>query len=168
MSTEHEQLMAERIAATQYLVEADDFAQSALWERYASKTYPRDWPTLSWEQLNPGTLRAIGKVGDLPVCVCLSWTRVGSLLVCFYEATSVMVDWNMVHAWLRDTFPGVPKTDAMNFHLCALKARTISAPIPGPEGKAGSLTYPGLAASAETTGAGDGAGPGGASEVNRG
>jgi hypothetical protein len=162
-------LMAERIAATQYLVEADDFAQSALWERYASETYRRDWAAVSWEQLNPGTLRTIGHVGDLPVCVCLSWARIGSLLVCFYEATSVMVDWNMVKAWLRDTFPNVPKTDATNFSHCAAKARTISAPIPGPEGKAGSLTYPGLTATAGTTGADARIiGPGGASEVDDG
>lgn len=33
------------------------------------------------------------------------------------------------------------------------RERKGSAPIPGPEGKAGSLTYPGLAATAETTGA---------------
>jgi hypothetical protein len=85
-----EKVIAERIAATAYIVEADSFAQHSLWEKWASEDYPRTWPALTWEQMNPGSLRAIGHVGDRPVCVCMTWARVGCLLVCFIDATSAM------------------------------------------------------------------------------
>ena len=33
----------------------------------------------------------------------------------FWHATSSMVDYNMVTAWLDKTWPNIPRTDAQNF-----------------------------------------------------
>ena len=43
------------------------------------------------------------------------WATIQGKVVCFLEATSELVDWKMIDAWLKREFPSVRKVNAMNF-----------------------------------------------------
>lgn len=94
-----------------YLVEADGFAVMSLWA---------DWhKRVPWEQLNPGFGEEIGRLARKPVCASVAFNRIGGHVVGFYEATSRVVDWQMVEDWTKRTFKrSRGKVDAMNFHNC--------------------------------------------------
>ena len=111
-------LCAVRIAKTNHLVEADSFASHVLWERWAldAAPYGPAWDhRVPWIQLNPGRSIFVGTTDGMPVYVTLFWAEVDGGLVCFWTSESMVADHRLVSAYLERTFPGVPKTDAMNF-----------------------------------------------------
>src|SRR5690348_17770034 len=88
--------------------------------------YDRAESRLSWEQLSPGYLTTIGKLGKRPVCVLVFFARIAGKVVAFYHATSEVVDHKMVEKWLWKKF-SPPRwdnntrrahCDAQNFHHC--------------------------------------------------
>jgi hypothetical protein len=101
------------------VVEANSFEQHMLWSENRQRTHPR-----TWEQLNPGLLETVGVLDGRPVCVSLHKVRVGGHLILFVDATSQVVDHEMIARWMADTMPRsalrengiVNRTDAMNFH----------------------------------------------------
>lgn len=104
-----------RLAETEYLVEADSFAQQALWERW------HDRLGVPWEQRNPGWMPTIGFHGQgrakRPVVVNVFWNLVGGQLVGFWEITSQLADYKMAEEWLDKTFPKAKhRANAENFH----------------------------------------------------
>lgn len=105
------------IAATEFWVEADGFARQALWSEWHTK--------LNWRSEGRGTGLQIGELDSRPVMLCLIWEWLNGRLVCFYEATSQVVDHAMIEKWLEKTCNGKrthddrPITcDANNFHHC--------------------------------------------------
>lgn len=52
----------------------------------------------------------------MPVAVCVSWHPVEGHLVGFYEATSLVVDHDMVRKWVQKQAPKAGHTNATNFH----------------------------------------------------
>lgn len=108
----------EKVSQTRYLVEADSFAKLSLWERWAedSRSPRPDWVTpLSWKQHNMGTTLQLGELDGRPVMLTLFWDTIGGVLVCFYDSGSQVTDYRMVEDFLDKTFPGIRKSDAMNF-----------------------------------------------------
>lgn len=98
------------IDETVFVVEATHEEQNNFWLR---------WHTvLEFEQVSPGFLEQIGSLGTVrrrPVCVSVSWYRIEGKLVAFYEATSTVVDHDMVKEWVEKTFP-VIKTQGWRDH----------------------------------------------------
>lgn len=92
---------------TKLIVEANSYERLTLWERWVDKT--------EWQEHRQGRLVEIGKYHGRPVCISLFWATVRNKVVLFLEATSQLVDWKMIEAWLKTEFPGVRKVDAMNF-----------------------------------------------------
>lgn len=117
-------------------VEANSNEQQMLWllwfhiSYYGSSVRPWDsrWRPAegagrvkTWEQVNPGHLVTICKVGRWPrtarpVCVSVFYARVNGQLVAFYEPTSQLVDHELVREWARQAFPNAERTNAENFH----------------------------------------------------
>lgn len=101
---------------TKWLVEATDFEQLTLWCKWSAGNKATN---LIWEQDCRGRIETIGKLNKKPVAVCIFWYRIEGVAVGFYEATSVVVDHDMVRNWLEKTYPKAQFTNASNFHHCA-------------------------------------------------
>lgn len=74
------------------------------------------------DQVTLGTLVTVGTLDKRPICISLSWDWVIGMggekrLVCFYEATSEVVDRAMIFKWLAKTWPGKVWCDAMNLRI---------------------------------------------------
>ncbi|MEK6829133.1 MAG: hypothetical protein AABY15_03320 [Nanoarchaeota archaeon] len=80
---------------------------------------------VDWEQIHAGFMITIGKVGKLPVSVCFNFAIINGKKVCFYEATSRVVNHKMVEDWLitrfqltHDKYCRWNHVNAGNFHNC--------------------------------------------------
>lgn len=107
------------MAETSYAVEATHFEQHMLWVQFAADSMDRPtWVKKPhvWKQLNPGSIREIGRLDGRPVCVELSWADIDAATVLFYNLCSRVTDSEMLEKWLKNELPGVPRSDAMNFH----------------------------------------------------
>ncbi len=110
---------------TVYCVEASSFEQHALWVMHSKdSSTPAYKSTVSWEQLNPGSMVRIQD--DPVICVSLFWVRLEGRVAVFYDATSQVVDWRKVEDWIKEQFPGIPTCDAMNFGSCVHKIRELN------------------------------------------
>lgn len=98
------------LAGTAHLVEATDYETLALWREWHERL------SVEWRQLPTGFWAQVGRAGRMPVVVSLHGAIVQGRKIMFYEATSLVVDQRMVDKWLAKHLPGVPKTNAMNFH----------------------------------------------------
>lgn len=103
---------------TFYLVEATSFEHLALWGENDLRTEGR----VEWDgRGSSGWSIDVGRLADMPVCIYPYWDRIDGKQVCFWEATSAVVDYRMTDAWLAKEFPRVRQTNAMNFgHVLAL------------------------------------------------
>jgi hypothetical protein len=99
--------MARLWKETKLIVEANSYERMTLWERWTDKT--------EWQQHLQGRLVTVGTYHRRVVCVTLVWATIRGKAVLFLEATSELVDWKKIDAWLKREFPGVRKIDAMNF-----------------------------------------------------
>lgn len=100
-----------------FVVEATRFEQHALWQSYH--------PAVNWGQINSGRGFQIGTLADMPVVIGLTWAIIDGQRVMFVEATSQVVDYRMVEAWLEancqpmwDQGHRIARCDTTNFHLC--------------------------------------------------
>lgn len=80
---------------------------------------------VAWEQISAGFGITIGHVGKMPVTVSFSFAIINGKKICFYEATSRVVNHKMIEDWLierfqltHDNYCRWNHTDAMNFHNC--------------------------------------------------
>lgn len=113
-----------RFPCTQYFVEADSFTRVSLWNTYAKKgkatLLTHDLPRYEWEDCTTGASLQLGTCDGRPVCVAFFWALINGAVVCFYDATSQVVDWQLVEASL-DGLPAWDqgrRTDAVNFGHC--------------------------------------------------
>lgn len=99
-----------------FAVEANSYEKLTIWQTFHEKAK-------SWESISRGSMRTIGEIDKRPVCVCLFWDVINGKKVLFYEATSQVVDHEMVAKWICENALDygngrrIIKTDAMNFHL---------------------------------------------------
>lgn len=126
--------LAERCAKTSYLIEATPYEEFALWQAF-SLEHARDGrgrtefdaPRVSWRNLDILGY-PIGTLDDRPVMLLLHWAIVGDRLLCFFHASSQVVDHAMIDAHLSEKFPGVPRCDPMNFGRALAHVRDLKHP----------------------------------------
>lgn len=115
--------------STVYLVEATACEKQFLWERWSAESRDHtDSRKVRWEQLNPGHMQKVGEVGGKEIWVCVFWARIEGYPVAFYEATSQVVDHELVNRWLASEWPRVHRTDAQNFGNCVDYVRSLNKP----------------------------------------
>lgn len=125
--------LEEMLKETFYLVEATSFEHHCLWAENSHQSDRRVFDAIEWIQGNPGRMIEIGKVGDMPVVISLHWDFLNGQPVCFWHATSLVVDYRLVNRWLEENFTnkthdGRPATcDAFNFHHCSGELRKVCA-----------------------------------------
>lgn len=126
--------MADFLAGVVGAVEANSYEQMCIWQDYHKEH------GMSWNARAQGFLETVGHVGDMPVCISLQTVEIDGHKILFYEATSQVVDYRLVEAWLEKTLPDTARdegrngylnrTDAMNFHNVMHSARRRSkAPV---------------------------------------
>ena len=103
----------EIFAQAALLVEANTFERLCLWKVFANKE--------KWQQIQMGNGFTIGQLDGRPICVSIWYAYVHDKLVVFWEATSQVVDYVAVDAWLEKSLAvahvdpnSVPRTDALN------------------------------------------------------
>lgn len=103
---------------TEVVVEATDCERLFLWKDYSKDAIVKtEINRYTWEQMNPGICPKIGELAGFPVCVSCFWNKINGIMVCFWEATSRVVDYEMVKKWvLGRCRPTCQSTNAMNFH----------------------------------------------------
>lgn len=111
------------LAKTFFVVEATSFEQHTLWATHSSESlYPPSYPNrkpVKWEQLNPGWLVTVGKIGRRPCCISVSWARIDGQLVMFWYQCSQVSDSVKAETWIAANFKKRRSSeDANNFHNC--------------------------------------------------
>lgn len=93
-----------------WVVEANSFEYHTLWKTYL-------WSkTVSWEENPSGYGVTVGFLDNRPVCIFLRTAKIDNKDVIFIDATSVVVDWNMINEYINKRFPSARTIDANNFH----------------------------------------------------
>lgn len=107
------------IQQTRVVVQATSTEQHDCWARTSSDSCwhctPKDFPRMTWEQLNPAELRTIGHIQNRPICVSMTWARINGIVCCFWDGTSELVDYKMIEKYVRKLFvKSVSFTDVNN------------------------------------------------------
>jgi len=97
------------------VVEASSYESMMLWSENHNK--------LDWKEGRSGFLSTVGFIGTKPVCISVLTPVIGGHKLLFWHATSTVVDYDMIRAWLELAVPKTAwnhgrlnQTDAMNFH----------------------------------------------------
>jgi len=104
------------------VVDANSYESLCLWRENEHAGYNQR----EWKQGGGGPLVTIGRIDDRPICISLLVNEIGGHKILFIDATSALVDHDMIDAWLqknmpvtafRDNDPREPlnRTNAMNF-----------------------------------------------------
>lgn len=107
--------LKKKVADLVYLVDADDFAQQALWEKWHQK--------ISWEEGRESFYLTAGFFGGQPVTILFTIAKLNEKYVAFYYPSGTYVDWNIVKEFLKKFAPGVPNANARNFHNVLIVVR---------------------------------------------
>lgn len=108
----------ERYKDVTAIVEVTSYEALCLWEKWhQQKGY-------TWEESRSGPLITVGHINERPVCIAPLVHVVNGKHIMFLEATSALVDWNMIEDWLRENVPSactnngtyLNKENAQNFH----------------------------------------------------
>lgn len=99
-----------------YIVEATSFERLCLWQKHKE---------IWGEGTNGGPFVTIGHLDNRPICITLSIDLINNQPVLFYECTSQLADYKMVDQYIKDNYPNVKTTDAMNFHNCMHYTREL-------------------------------------------
>ena len=93
----------QRLKETQFVVDATSDEMQMLWEKFCDQSmYKTPLNVYKWEQLNPGCVKTLGKLADMPVCMSMHWHRINGIMVMFYEGTSQVVDHRMIDQWIEE------------------------------------------------------------------
>lgn len=106
-----------RFKDTVLLIEATSFEQYALWVIYSkqsSSSAQNKVHILDWKEDCSGVSYCAGEINKLPVMISFTWAHWNGQRVCFYEAVSRAVDWDIVHGFLDVNFPNIPHDDCNN------------------------------------------------------
>lgn len=101
-----------RVANSDYVVEADDFALRTLSKQFADSGH-------TWNDRDHNCyILTLGQIGDRPIVLTCRWVTIDSLLILFYTCNSQVADWAMIEKWLKENCKKTAvHTDAQNFHL---------------------------------------------------
>lgn len=102
------------IAGVSGAVEADGYARHSLWQDWHYE--PKYKRKLTWVSETMGMCPVIGHVDDRPVTLSMFISIINDKRILFWDSPSQVVDHKMIDEWLEDYLPGIPRTDANNFH----------------------------------------------------
>lgn len=102
-------------------VEANSFEYSILWEKWYHEN-----ERVTWEENLSGFLPTVARYDNRPVCINIRYAHINRKKVLFYYATSQMVFYPAIEAWLKKYLPDAKHTDAQNFHNIVLHLEKIS------------------------------------------
>ncbi len=106
----------EMYANVEGVVEATRFEAFCLWKQWHEEN------GYHWYSENHGPLITVGHLEGRPVAIAPLLHTVNGKCIMFLEATSVVVDWDMIREWLKENVPSVCDGeyvkiwDAGNFH----------------------------------------------------
>lgn len=92
-------------------VEANYFEYQTLWEKWFHES-----KRVTWEANLSGFLPTVAKYDNRPVCISILYAYINGKKVLFYHATSQMVFYPAIEAWLKKYLPDIIHSDAQNFH----------------------------------------------------
>ena len=108
-----------RLKDVVFFVEANSYEQLQLWSEYHEE--------VKWEQDLSGVFHTVGYIEgyERPVNVTFSFSKLNGKMICFYDAVSRYVDYDMIEYFIKSNYPvrwdkqtRWAMTDAMNFHHC--------------------------------------------------
>lgn len=88
------------------IVEANSNEYLSLWKEYHKERGHR------WNDSNGGPLVYVGYVGGQPVCISLRTVIIDDIKVVTYEATSAIVDHDLIDEWFKKYAPKTAFTDS--------------------------------------------------------
>jgi len=113
-----------KLKSSIFFVEATSTEQYYLWKEYHER--------VTWVQDYEGFAETIGHINSRPVVVSYKFAEIFGKRICFYEATSTIVDHTMVEAFIKENYPikydndsRTAMTDAMNFHNAIHEAQNF-------------------------------------------
>lgn len=108
----------QHIANTIFCVEASDYERAALWREHRPKVRWID--ATKWKDMDVGY---INDDKEMPVIIRMRWSCLNGQTVCFYEAVSRYVDWEIVGTYIGTLYPDADQRDAMSFQDCLDEVR---------------------------------------------
>lgn len=117
--TEHDAEMDAFLAGVEGAIEASGCERQDLWECWHQRK------RMLWEQCMSGLMTQVGTFADMPVCVSLQKARIDGHLVLFYHATSLVVQHDIVRAWLDAHLPDTARRDGRIVHADAMNAINV-------------------------------------------
>jgi hypothetical protein len=78
---------------------------SSLATSYIFEKVVKYWGRDAYKQHGMGLMHTIGMVGDMPVCVSLTFNHIKGHKILFVEATSAVVDHRLVREWIEKIVP---------------------------------------------------------------
>lgn len=128
------------------IVEADDFAQHALWSMYhRNPAYGAKVET--WKEVPAGKMVTVGKLDKRPVAIVLNWAILNGKKVLFWFASSQVVDHKMIDTWFdhfaKNKGARIASCDAQNFHQ-VLDVVGRTSVVEGPYRVSALVTGPGV------------------------
>lgn len=110
---------------TLFAVEATSFEHFCLWEQHAQGSLYRRYDPLKWEQMSPGWMEQVGRVGNCKCWIELQWAEIEGQLILFWHQCSAVTDSRQAEAWMKKHFTKkydndtrIAMTDAQNFGHC--------------------------------------------------
>lgn len=119
-----------RLKSCVYVVEATSYEKHALWLKHSSTAKEQRWGTGEYAWSGNGARGwwvEVGMLAGKPVTMELIFDTINGHTVLFYSATSRVVDYDMLEAWLRQHVPAYARhnTNASNFNHCLLHLRGL-------------------------------------------
>ena len=99
--------MRNKMSQVVYFVEATSFEKYSLWKQYHEK--------IDWKQESEGFGNTVGEFGGEPIFINFNFAYLYGKLICFYDATSNVVNHQMVESYIKKKYKGISLTDANNF-----------------------------------------------------
>jgi hypothetical protein len=106
-----------RLACVDCMIQATSAEHHHLWSTFSEKS---DWrppyvkDPLVWEEDGLGRWAKVGELAGYPIAVSWSFAVIDGAVICFYEPTSRVVDYNVVREWSDSVC--ATHTNATNFH----------------------------------------------------
>jgi len=128
-----------KLFATQFFVEVTSEEQSNFWVKHSKEWQKHsndnpDCEKLDWIQDNSGFAIQIGSVFSrneiFPVWVNFRFAKIEGKQICFYNSTSMLIDYQMVEDFITTNFPikysndRQAMTNSSNFHHCVEFCKT--------------------------------------------
>jgi hypothetical protein len=100
-----------------YAVEATSCESLQIWDDFSNpeSQYCDVRPRMDWNEVH-GWLETIGRLDNRPICISIRIVELNGHRVAFWEATSQLVDYEMIEQWFEKKYPYLKRTDAMNVH----------------------------------------------------